>query len=75
MTIADYDANLRKLATYCQFAEYLEDALRDQFVCGLRHEVVQRKLLSELDLTYAKAVEIAQAMEAADKNAKESDTT
>ena len=44
-------------------------------MCGLRNEAVQQRLLSEGDLTYAKAVEIAQAMEAADKNAREFHST
>ena len=50
--------------------QHLEDTLRDRFVCGLRHETIQRRLLSEKDLTYTKAMEIARAMEAADANAK-----
>ena len=39
-------------------------------MCGLRHEAIQRRLLSETDLTYGKAMDIASAMEAADKNTK-----
>ena len=74
-TIAAYDASLRKLATHCNFEGYLEEALRDRFVCGLRHEAIQRRLLSEVDLTYSRAVEIAQAMEAADRNTKEFHTS
>jgi len=69
-SIADFDAALRKLATHCDFGATLEDTLRDRFVCGLRHETIQRRLLSEKDLTYTKAMEIARAMEAADANAK-----
>ena len=67
-TIADFDAALRKLATHCNFGDTLEDALRDRFVCGLRHEAIQRRLLSETELTYQKAMEVARGIEAADKN-------
>ena len=67
-TIAEFDASLRKLATSCQFGATLGEALRDRFVCGLRHESIQRRLLSEQELTYNKALDIAQAMEAADSN-------
>ena len=67
-SITDYDANLRKLASQCQFGDHLEETLRDHFVCGLRHEAIQRRLLSEVDLTYAKAMEIASGMEAADRD-------
>ena len=66
-TISEFDAALRKLATHCKFGE---EALRDRFVCGLRHEAIQRRFLSETDLTYAKAMEIAQGMEAADRHSK-----
>ena len=69
-SIAEFDAALRKLATHCNFGTTLDDALRDRFVCGLRHESIQRRLLSEKELTYAKAMEISRAMEAADANAK-----
>ena len=69
-SIADYDAALRRLATHCKFEGYLNDALRDRFVCGLRNEAMQRRLLGEADLTYSKAMELAQAMEAAEKNAR-----
>ena len=69
-TISEFDAALRKLATHCKFGDALEEVLRDRFVCGLRHEAIQQRLLSETDLTYAKAMEIAQGMEAADRHSK-----
>lgn len=69
-SVANFDAALRKLATHCQFAANLEDSLRDRFVCGMRHQAMQRRLLSEKDLTYRKAVEIAHVMEAADRDTK-----
>ena len=67
-SIAKFDAALRNLATYCEFGGTLEEALRDRFVCGLRNEAMQRKLLTEHDLTYQKALEIAKGMEAAESN-------
>ena len=59
-SIADYDAHLRKLAVHCNFGATLDEVLRDRFVCGLRHDAIQRRLLSETALTYTKAMEIAQ---------------
>ena len=59
-TIAEYDTALRKLAVTCEFEAYLEEALRDRFVCGLSSEAIQRRLLSEPKLTLAKAMEFAQ---------------
>jgi len=34
-TVTVYIAELRKLAKTCEFGAYLEEALRDKFVCGL----------------------------------------
>ena len=39
--------------------------LRDRLVCGVKNERIQQRLLSEKDLTLAKAIQIAQAMESA----------
>ena len=45
-SIAEYIAELRRLATNCEFREYLEQTLRDRLVCGLNHEPTQKRLLS-----------------------------
>lgn len=39
-------------------------------MCGLRNNAIQKRLLSEANLTLAKAGEIVQGMEVAEKNAK-----
>jgi hypothetical protein len=39
-------------------------------VCGIRNENIQRRLLAEADLSLARALELAQGMEAAERNAK-----
>ena len=73
-SVAEYVAELRRLATHCQFGEYLEEALRDRLVCGMRNAGTQKRLLSEPELSLKKAIELSQAYEAADKNAKEIQT-
>ncbi|XP_069129175.1 uncharacterized protein [Argopecten irradians] len=70
-TIREYIAEIRKLSEYCEFGATLADALRDRLVCGLKNENIQRKLLSEADLTYDRAVELSVAMETAAKDAIE----
>lgn len=67
-SIADYIAALRQLATHCVFNNFLDDALRDRLVCGLRSSAIQKRLLSEKDLTLAIALQVAQSMEAAEVN-------
>ena len=68
--ISDYIAVLRKLSEHCKL-RLLDTALRDRLVCGLSNENAQKLLLAEIDLTLKKAIEIAQAMEAADIQSKE----
>ena len=68
--MAEYIAGLRRLTRHCEFGAYLDDALRDRFVCGLRSEMIQKKLLTETDLTFQRAVEIAHTMETAAENAR-----
>ena len=68
--ISEYVAELRRLAATCEFGEFLDDALRDRFVCGLWSEATRRRLLPEAKLTFARAVELAQCLEQADKDSK-----
>ena len=70
-TVKDYIASLRKLSEHCNFAEKLEEHLRDRFVCGLNDEKVQQKLLATQTLTLKAAVDNAVAMEAAVRSAKQ----
>ena len=59
---------LRELTKYCNFGDSLDKALRDRIVGGINHESTQKKLLSEQELTYERAVEIAQGVETSDAN-------
>ena len=45
-SVAQYMVELRKLADKCHFEGYLEEALRDRLVCGLRNEAIQQRLLT-----------------------------
>ena len=68
---ADYLAHLRQLASTCQFGSFLDEALCDRLVCGVRDPGMQRRLLAEADLSLKKAFQLIQGMEAAAKNAEE----
>ena len=69
-SIADYLANLRRLASRCKFGAFLEEALRDRLVCGMQSESIQKVLLTKANLTLERALEISQGMEAATLKAK-----
>ena len=70
-TVAEYVAALRKLAEHCDYGDTLNEMLRDRLVCGIANATVQKRLLTEPELTFTKAVTIAQAVELAEKGSKE----
>ena len=70
-TVAEYVAALCRLAEHCSFGDTLDEMLRDRVVCGIADPAVQKRLLSETDLTFTKAVSIAQAAELTVKGSKE----
>ena len=53
-TVSSYLAELKKLLLYCEFGTNLNDVLRDRLVCGLHNELIQKRLLSEPDLSLQK---------------------
>ena len=69
-SVAKYVSELRSLAKFCNFTN-LEEQLRDRLVCGINEEKTQNRLLAEKDLTYKKALELAQSLEIAAQNFKE----
>ena len=72
--IVEYLAELQSVPTHCQFSEYLEEALQDRFICGLRSSGIQKRLLSEAEpVMLKKALEVT--VKAVDKNAKELQST
>ena len=71
-SVADFVAALRNLAEHCEYKDTLEMMLRDRIVCGIRDEKIQRRLLVEKELTFARLRcnldEIATSMEITSKN-------
>ena len=74
VSVAVFVAELRKLTKYCNFGDSLDKALRDRIVGGINHEATRKKLLSERELTYKRAVEIAKGVETSDANLREIST-
>ena len=70
-SIAVYVAELCKLTTNCDFGGYLKEVLRDHFICGLHSKTTQKWHLTEAELNFQCAVEIAQAFEAVEKKSEQ----
>lgn len=69
--VVQFVAELRRLTVHCEFGRYLEEALWDCFVCGLRSEAVHKKL-TKPDLTFQQAIAIAQSSERAEAESRQS---
>ena len=70
-SVSEYCAVLQILSETCDFGANLEDSLRDRVVCGIRSDQSQKRFLTEKNLTFKKAKEMALAMEMAIKDTKE----
>ena len=69
-SIATFVAQLRQLSQKCGFKD-LDDQLRDRLVCGIGDQEIQKRLLSESTLDFAKAKDMAIAMESANRFTKD----
>lgn len=70
-TVTEYVAELRRLAQDCNYGATLDQMLRDRLVCGIEDDRIQRRLLSETNLTFETAFNIAVAAEAASKHVQD----
>ncbi|KAL0852608.1 hypothetical protein ABMA27_016946 [Loxostege sticticalis] len=68
-TVTQYMSELKRLSRACEFKANLEENLRDQFVCGLRSDVIRQRLFSESDLSWTNAIKIATNIESAARDA------
>ena len=60
-SISAFMASLRRLSEHCKYEAILDDMLRDRLVCGVRDKRIQQQLLAEPDLTFQKAMDLAEA--------------
>uniref|UniRef100_A0A6M2D1X0 Putative tick transposon n=1 Tax=Rhipicephalus microplus TaxID=6941 RepID=A0A6M2D1X0_RHIMP len=63
--VAGFALELMSLAASCDFVAFLDEALWDRFVAGLKDETTQAELLKRATLTFAEACELAQSIELA----------
>lgn len=62
-TVREFLVDLRQLAARCNFGSFLDEALRDQLVVGLRDPAATKRLLTEKSLTFESAVKLVQDFE------------
>ncbi|CAB3244064.1 unnamed protein product [Arctia plantaginis] len=74
-SMTEYLQELKHLATTCNFGTTLEENLRDQFVSGLSNSAMRSRIFAEKSITYREAVELALALEAAERHAELSGAT
>ena len=67
-SISVFLAELRNLSQDCEFGPTLDEMLRDRLVCGTSNEKIQKRLFSEPKLTLKRALELALAIEMAEKD-------
>ncbi|XP_014215753.1 uncharacterized protein LOC106644646, partial [Copidosoma floridanum] len=66
-SVQDFAMALKKLGASCGFGDFLQKALRNQFVYGLSNQRIQNRLLETKDLTFEKVLQIANATELCEK--------
>ena len=67
-TVATFVSELRSLSEFCNFGAALDSMLRDRLVCGIQDDQIQKRLLAEPNLTFQRAMQLAQGLEAAARN-------
>ncbi len=70
-SVASFVTELRSLSEFCNFGATLDIMIRDRLVCGIMDDAIQKRLLTETELTYKRAVELSQGIERAAQNVKD----
>lgn len=55
-SVPEYVAELRSLATYCNFGAYLTELLRDLLVGCMTNDAIQQRLLAEFGIHATKSI-------------------
>ncbi|KAH9384861.1 hypothetical protein HPB48_026890 [Haemaphysalis longicornis] len=62
-SVAAFAVTLKHTAAKCNCGTFLDDALRDRFVAGLRNSTIQTGLLKKKELTFESACVFAKSVE------------
>ncbi|KAG0425570.1 hypothetical protein HPB47_027276 [Ixodes persulcatus] len=69
-SVSTFAVELRYVAAKCAFGNFLDNALRDRFVVGLRNPAIQAALLKKRELNVETACELARATELTEDESK-----
>ncbi|XP_049523897.1 uncharacterized protein LOC119454128 [Dermacentor silvarum] len=69
-TVATFAVALKHLAAKCKYGTFLDDALRDRFVAGLRNPAIQTGLLKKKELSFESACDFAKSVEMAEQESR-----
>ncbi|XP_055714389.1 uncharacterized protein LOC129808626 isoform X2 [Phlebotomus papatasi] len=69
-SISDFATDLQYLAQSCSYGNFLDEALRDRFVCGLRNSRIQTKLIDDDHKKFNDVLQKALNMELTEENVK-----
>lgn len=58
-SVFDYISALLHLASKCEWRESHDEMMKSKLICGLKHKDTQQKLISEVNLTWTRAKDIA----------------
>ncbi|XP_070384740.1 uncharacterized protein [Dermacentor albipictus] len=72
-SLKQFIVELKRLAATCSFGSFLEEALRDRLIAGLRTDSIRCRLLalSDDEVTWERVCKIATALETAQKDTRE----
>lgn len=69
-SVSEYAVELKKTAIPCKFGNFLNEALRDRFITGLRDNKIQKEILVK-DRSFTEALKLAVSLELVEKESKE----
>lgn len=69
--MTEHVAVLQDLAQHCNYGDKLKEIMHDRLVCGISDDRLQRRLLAESELTFEKALKVAQAIKTASRDLRD----
>ncbi|XP_052755605.1 uncharacterized protein LOC128201765 isoform X2 [Galleria mellonella] len=69
-SVAQYVAQLKKMAANCEFNLNFNENMRDQFICGILSDGIRQRLFAEEKIDFERALSLSLSLEAAERDAQ-----